>query len=212
MNHCSTVTGSTCQCIFTPNANQLNSVANSPTRQHRVQELVDYVMELTAWPWVVPVVGLWLTDGGSEGTRICQSLMTEFGVNLSTTASTTITRVCSRGVDTGPGRPTRSTGQLLRGRRAWLGPPCQPTAAQLPELRVLEGYRRANGAWTGDDCSVNSLYAPSVELRDDLIIASLHGDYSATFALAYLKGRSAVDRKPLEVNREEGKERYKAHV
>ena len=60
------------QAIFPPDPLALHAIATLPAR---VQALVDYILEVTAW-----VVGLWLTDGGSDGTHIAQSLATEGGI------------------------------------------------------------------------------------------------------------------------------------
>ena len=63
------------KCVFPPDFAQLNNAVNYRTTQQRVQELVEYILEVTAW-----LVGLWLADGDSIGTVIGQSLQTEFGL------------------------------------------------------------------------------------------------------------------------------------
>ena len=57
------------QAIFPPTSADLHAL---PTVAARVQALVEYMAEVTAW-----VAGLWLTDGDSSGLFITQSLHTE---------------------------------------------------------------------------------------------------------------------------------------
>ena len=59
------------QAIFPPDPLVLHALPPGAG----VQEMVDYMVEVTAW-----VVGLWLADGGSAGTHIGQSLHTEYGL------------------------------------------------------------------------------------------------------------------------------------
>ena len=61
------------RAIFPPTSTDLHAI---PTVAGRIQALVDYVLEQTAW-----VMGLWLTDGRSAGTHIRQSLQTEYGLD-----------------------------------------------------------------------------------------------------------------------------------
>ena len=45
-------------------------------RDARIAALVEYIVEVTAW-----IAGVWLTDGGSDGLCITQSLQTEWGLD-----------------------------------------------------------------------------------------------------------------------------------
>ena len=61
------------QAIFPPLPAALAAL---PNRAARVQCIVDYIVEVTAW-----VMGMWLADGGADGLSITQSLQTEFGID-----------------------------------------------------------------------------------------------------------------------------------
>ena len=64
------------QAIDPPTAAAVTATFNAQGQPAAVEELAAYLLEVTAW-----VVGLWVTDGGSAGHHIGQSLRTEYGVN-----------------------------------------------------------------------------------------------------------------------------------
>ena len=61
------------QAVFPPTSAALGALAS---RTARVQELVDYMLEVTAW-----VAGLWLSDGDSQGQQIAQMLQSQLGID-----------------------------------------------------------------------------------------------------------------------------------